>query len=155
MGLFQEREETTQIAGNRGGEISIYRNGKVVLVATTFHFLMKKNHHRMISPFFHVWKFGQYTKNSMISLCESVPKSISRKYGLRNHFWPLESVFLMRKNEKKGLNSKSPRCPIFKFFVVTREVIFPKMAPILDQVNFLWVFSLKSHCATHLALRQA
>ena len=29
---------------------------------------------------------------------------ISGKYGLRNHFWPLESHFLMRKSEKKGPN---------------------------------------------------
>ena len=29
-------------------------------------------------------------------------------YGHRNHFWPLESRFLMRKSEKKGPNSKSP-----------------------------------------------
>ena len=27
---------------------------------------------------------------------------ISGKYGLRNHFCPLESVFLLRKSEKKG-----------------------------------------------------
>ena len=52
----------------------------------------------------------------------------------------------MRKSEKKGPNSKRARCPIFKFFVLTREVIFPKMAPILDPVNFFWVFSLISHC---------
>ena len=52
----------------------------------------------------------------------------------------------MRKSEKKGPNSKFPRCPIFKFFVVTREVICQKMAPILDPVNFFWVFSLLSHC---------
>ena len=52
----------------------------------------------------------------------------------------------MRKSEKKGPNSKSPRCPIFKFFVVTREVIFPKMAPILDPVNFFGVFSLLGPC---------
>ena len=65
---------------------------------------------------------------------------ISGKYGLKNHFWPLESVFLMRKSEKKGPNSKRACCPIFKFFVVTREVIFPKMAPILDPVSFFWGF---------------
>ena len=52
----------------------------------------------------------------------------------------------MRKSEKKGPNSKSPRCPIFKFFVVAREGIFPKMTPILDPVNFFGVFSLISHC---------
>ena len=52
----------------------------------------------------------------------------------------------MRKSEKKGPNSKSPRCPIFKFFVVTREVICQKVAPIWDPVNFFWVFSLLGHC---------
>ena len=31
------------------------------------HFLPKKNYHRMFSAFFHVWKFGQCPKNSMIS----------------------------------------------------------------------------------------
>ena len=55
---------------------------------------------------------------------------ISGKYGLRNHFWPLKSHFRMWKSEKKGPNSKEARWPIFKFFVGTREVIFPKMAPI-------------------------
>ena len=29
---------------------------------------------------------------------------ISGKYGLRNHFWPLESGFLVRKSEEKGQN---------------------------------------------------
>ena len=32
---------------------------------------------------------------------------ISEKYGLRNHFPPLERSFLMRKCEKKGLIKKS------------------------------------------------
>ena len=32
--------------------------------------------------------------------------------------------------------------------MVTREVIFPKMTPILDPVNFFGVFSLISHCAS-------
>ena len=63
-----------------------------------------------------------------------------------NHSRPLESVFLMRKSEKKGPNSKRARCPIFNFFVLTRGVICQKMAPILDPVNFFWVFSLISHC---------
>ena len=52
----------------------------------------------------------------------------------------------MRKSEKKGPNSKRAHCPIFKFFVVTSEVIFRKMAPILDLVNFFGVFSLLGHC---------
>ena len=29
---------------------------------------------------------------------------ISGNYGLRNHFWRLQSGFLMRKSEKKGPN---------------------------------------------------
>ena len=48
--------------------------------------------------------------------------------------------FFMRKREKKGPNSKFPRCPIFNFFVVIREVILQKMAPILDPVNFFFGF---------------
>ena len=50
----------------------------------------------------------------------------------------------MRKSEKKGPNSKFPRCPIFKFFVVTRELICQKMAPILDPVIFLGFQPYKS-----------
>ena len=37
---------------------------------------------------------------------------ISRKYGLRNHFSPLESGFLTRKSEKKGHNFLGPLLPI-------------------------------------------
>ena len=33
---------------------------------------------------------------------------ISGNYGLRNHFWPLESCFLMGENEKKSIFSKTP-----------------------------------------------
>ena len=33
---------------------------------------------------------------------------ISGNYDLRNHFLPLESRFLMRKNEKKSIFSKPP-----------------------------------------------
>ena len=57
----------------------------------------------------------------------------------------------MRKGGKNLIFSKFPRCPIFNFFVVTREVICQKMAPILDPVNFFWVFSLLSHCVSDLA----
>ena len=92
------------------------------------------------------WRDKQ-TKGKIELLSQWTMEGWDEQYGLRNHFWPLESVFLMRKSEKKGINSKSPRCPIFIFFVVTREVIFLKMATILDPVNFLWAFSLTSHCA--------
>ena len=34
---------------------------------------------------------------------------------LRNHFWPLESRFLMRKNEKKGPTFLGSMVRIFKF----------------------------------------
>ena len=34
---------------------------------------------------------------------------------LRNHLWPLESDFLMRKSEKKGLNVSGRHSPILKF----------------------------------------
>ena len=36
-------------------------------------------------------------------------------YDLRNHIWPLESGFLMRKSEKKGHNFLGPWGQIFKF----------------------------------------
>ena len=42
--------------------------------------------------------------------------------------------------------SKSPHGRIFNFFVVIREVILQKMAPILDLVNFFLVLTLISHC---------
>ena len=64
-------------------------------------------------------------------------------------FWPFRGTdFIMGKNKNANF-SKRARCPIFKFFVVTREVIFPEkrtMAPIFNLVNFFWVFSLISHC---------
>ena len=42
-------------------------------------------------------------KNLRPLLNRNIPP-IDGKYGLRNHFWPLESGFLMRKSEKKGPN---------------------------------------------------
>ena len=37
---------------------------------------------------------------------------ISGKYDPRNHFWPLEGRFLMRKSEIKGPNSKDSKMRI-------------------------------------------
>ena len=37
---------------------------------------------------------------------------ISGKYGLGNHFWPLESRFLMTKSEKNSIFSKPCKLPI-------------------------------------------
>ena len=48
---------------------------------------------------------------------------ISGKYGLRNHFWPLESRFLMRKSEEKGSNSKSPLRRILIFWILNLHII--------------------------------
>ena len=42
-------------------------------------------------------------KNLRPLLTRNIPL-ISGKYGLRSHFWPLESGFLMRKSEKKSPN---------------------------------------------------
>ena len=41
---------------------------------------------------------------------------ISGKYGLRNHFWPLESRFLMSNSEKNAFFSKSFHGPILIFW---------------------------------------
>ena len=48
---------------------------------------------------------------------------ISGNYGLRNHFWPLESRFLMRKNEKKSIFSKPPQCLILSFWILSLHII--------------------------------
>ena len=39
---------------------------------------------------------------------------ISGKYGLRNHFWTRESVFLMKKSEEKGPNFWGFQLPILR-----------------------------------------
>ena len=48
---------------------------------------------------------------------------ISGNYVLRNHFWPLESCFLMRKNEKKSIFSKPPNLPILSFWILNLHII--------------------------------
>ena len=55
-------------------------------------------------------------KNRRPLLNTNIPL-ISGEYGLRNHFWPLESRFLMRKNEKKSIFSLGPNGPILQFFL--------------------------------------
>ena len=51
-------------------------------------------------------------------------------------FWPFRGTdFIMGKNKNPNF-SKRAHGRIFKFFVVIREVILQKMAPILDPVNF-------------------
>ena len=61
-------------------------------------------------------------------------------------FWPFRGTdFIMGKNKNANF-SKRARCPIFNFFVVIREVILQKMAPILAPVNFFLVLTLLGNC---------
>ena len=48
---------------------------------------------------------------------------ISGKYGLRNHFWSLESGFLMRKREENDFFSKSAKLPILSFWILNVHII--------------------------------
>ena len=62
-------------------------------------------------------------------------------------FWEI-CIFVFSHYKNKNANfSKRARCPIFKFFLVIREVILQKMAPISAPVNFFSVLTLISHCA--------
>ena len=55
-------------------------------------------------------------------------------------FWPFRGTDLILGKNKNANFSKSPHGPIFKFFVVIREVILQKMAPILAPVNIFFGF---------------
>ena len=46
---------------------------------------------------------------------------ISGKYGLKNHFWPLESGFFVRKSEKEGPNSKTSQMQMFLGYLFTSD----------------------------------
>ena len=64
-------------------------------------------------------------------------------------FWPFRGTdFIMGKNKNANF-SKSPHGPIFNFFVVIREVILQKMAPILAPVNFFSVLTLIGNCVLY------
>ena len=61
-------------------------------------------------------------------------------------FWSFRGPdFIMGKNKNANF-SKRARCPIFNFFVVIREVILQKMAPILAPVNFFSFLTLLGNC---------
>ena len=51
---------------------------------------------------------------------------ITGKYGLRNHFWSLESGFLMRKSEKKGPNFLGTLLPIWRLTFLESSCNFRK-----------------------------
>ena len=63
-----------------------------------------------------------WNKNLRPLLNTNIPL-ISGKYGLRKHFWPLESRFLMRKNEKKSIFSKPPQFPILSSWILNLHII--------------------------------
>ena len=56
---------------------------------------------------------------------------ISGKYGLRNHFWPLESRFLMRKIEKK--------------IDFLRTLFFPDFDPLASNSIYIFVHENKKN----------
>ena len=54
-----------------------------------------------------------WNENLRLLLNRNIPL-ISEENGLRNHFWPMESVFLMRKSEEKGPNFWGFQLPILR-----------------------------------------
>ena len=52
---------------------------------------------------------------------------ISGKHGFKNHFWPLESVFLMSKSEKKGPNAWGTLLPILRLTFLESSCNFRKI----------------------------
>ena len=64
---------------------------------------------------------------------------INGKYGLRNHFWPLESCFLMSKSEKKGPNFLCPLLPISRLTFLESSCNFRQLA----ETEFFGVFFLQ------------
>ena len=70
---------------------------------------------------------------------------ISGNYGLRNHFWPLEIRFLMRKNEKKSIFSKPPQCPILSFWILNLHIIICQFKKKSTKIHFFCL----SPCSCH------
>ena len=70
---------------------------------------------------------------------------ISGKYGLRNHFWSLESGFLMRKREENDFFSKSAKLPILSFWILNVHIIICQFQKRSTVIHF---FSL-SPCSCH------
>merc|ERR1711952_349542 len=70
---------------------------------------------------------------------------ISGKYGLRNHFWSLESGFLMRKREENHFFSKSAKLPILSFWILNVHIIICQFQKRSAVIHF---FSL-SPCSCH------
>ena len=71
---------------------------------------------------------------------------ISGKYGLRNHFWSLESGFLMRKREENDFFSKTAQLPILSFWILNVHIIICQFQKRSAVIHF---FSL-SPCSCHM-----
>ena len=80
-----------------------------------------------------------------VQLLKLISLPISGKYGLRNHFWPLESRFLMRKKQKKSIFSKPPNLPILSFWILNVLIIICQFQKRSTMIHF---FSL-STCSCH------
>ena len=75
---------------------------------------------------------------------------ISGKYDLRNHFWPLESGFLMRKSEKKGPNFWGTLLPILRLTFLELSSNFRKFG---IKKNGGYFFSIWWVFRTHVTRR--
>ena len=73
---------------------------------------------------------------------------ISGKYGLRNHFWSLESGFLMRKREENDFFSKSAQIPILSFWILNGYIIICQFQKRSTVKHFLSL----TPCSCHLCL---
>ena len=56
----------------------------------------------LVSENGHFLTSGARNEDRRPLLRKNIPQ-ISWRYDLRNHFWPLESVFFIRKSEKKAI----------------------------------------------------
>ena len=83
-------------------------------------------------------------ENLRLLLNTNIPL-ISGNYGLRNHFWPLESRFLMRKNEKKSIFSKLPQCPILSFWILNLHIIICQFKKKIHSDTFFCLTACSCH----------
>ena len=77
---------------------------------------------------------------------------ISGEYGFRNHVWPLESGFLMRKNEKKDPNFWGPLLPILRLTYLESSCNFQKFGLKKWWVFFRWHGSSGPMCKVHTSI---
>ena len=86
--------------------------------------------------------FSSLSKRKSKTTSEHKHTLISGKYGLRNHFLPLESHFLMRNSEKKGPNSNPLIC---RFRFRWNPFVFIFLWTKIKKNSSLWIISLLMH----------